>query len=205
MTAAVFRAVVGEGEDALRILDELGISDDNDDPDLLAGRSLVLLVSGRYDDAYRTATRALSLDPSGAGSRANVACLLALAAAASGRPREAIEHGHEVGRLGGTYLDQTRAHLARALAYRSTGSETEARTALDSARRIVAATSDEVTKSLVELADAVLVSGDDEADPRLEAARGRCRRLGVTWESWERVYRAAARPHVATPSASASQ
>src|SRR5205814_1068673 len=71
----------------------------------------------RPDEAFECASRAWALDPTETGSRANTACTYSLAAAAAGRAEDAVRVGEEVGRVGGTYLDQLRAHLGRALGF----------------------------------------------------------------------------------------
>jgi hypothetical protein len=200
LAVATFRTLLGEGDAAVSFLDEVGVTEDTDDPDLLAMRALALLVADRVEEAYACASRGWTYDPQDTGTRANVACVYALVAAAAGRPQEAVTVGDEVGRIGGTYLDQTRAHLGRAFGHAALGAGVEARAAMDSARRIADTTDDVLTKALVELAEAILLfesvtmrrpqpAGTHEL--AIEAAR-RLEELGVKWHSWDRIFRLAA-------------
>jgi predicted ATPase/class 3 adenylate cyclase len=193
VTRASLRVLRGDGAGALEILDELGITDEVADPDLLSTRSMALLVAGRPADAAATASRAWALDPDDIGSRANTGATFALAAAGSGRGADAVRVGEEVGRIGGSYLDQLRAHLGRALGYVQRGMTIEARAALGSAHRIAAGTEDQLNKSIVKLAEAVVseVRGW-EGGPGIAEARMRVTDLGADPASWEAFFRTAA-------------
>jgi tetratricopeptide (TPR) repeat protein len=193
LAASTLHSLVGDTDTALSIL-----KDDpelQNEPDLMVARALALLVSGDGASAYDYARRAWESGPKDPGERANYACVLSLAAAAAGEPAQAIEAGDEVGRAGGTYLDQIRAHLGRAFGYAQLADGEGARAALFSANRIVDATEDELHKALVGLAESVvqLELGGDFAPyaPPINAPRDRLEELGVAWRPWERAMRLA--------------
>jgi hypothetical protein len=174
------------------LLDDLGVDENIGDSDLLSTRTLALLVAGRPDEAFECASRAWALDPHEIGSRANAACSYSLAAAAVGRAEDAVRVGEEVGRIGGSYLDQLRAHLGRAFGFARQAMDIETRAALGSAHRIAASTEDQLNRSLVKLAEAVI--GDArwwEGGPSVAEARGRLAELGAQWEPWESMFRTA--------------
>jgi class 3 adenylate cyclase/tetratricopeptide (TPR) repeat protein len=191
MTAAAIHSLLGQGEEALAVIEQ-GIGE-TDDSDVLTARALAKLVAGRFTDAYDDATAAWATNPTETGARANYASMLALTAAAAGQPHEAVSAGDEVGGVGGTYLDQIRAHLGRAFGYAQLGDDTKARTALDSARRISEPSEDDLHRALVRLATSVVgaVRGWDDAAPVVDAVEA-LGRLGVAGDAWERVFRAAA-------------
>jgi tetratricopeptide (TPR) repeat protein len=191
MTATAIHSLLGEGEEAVRIFDSH--ARDSDDPDVLTARAFALLVAGRADEAYECVSRAWATNPTDAGSRANYASMLSLSAAASGRAAEAIAAGEEVGRVGGTYLDQIRAHLGRAFGFAQLGDDRRARSALDSARRIVEPSEDDLHSALVRLATGVVagVRGWDDAIPVSDALES-VARLGVVAEAWEKLFRGSA-------------
>ena len=193
MGVATIKTFMGDGLGALAIMDEYGIDKDIGDPDVLVGRALAELIDGRTEDAYQTASSAWSLDPKDPGARTNTACIFALCAAAAGRPDEAISAAEEVGRIGGTYVDQFRAHLARALAYARKTQDVETRAALGSAKRIADASDDVVSKGLMRLTEAVV--GDVrrwDGTPALDESRHQLLAIGIDAEPWERALREAA-------------
>ncbi len=185
----------GDGVRAVSILDAAGITNEIGDPDLLSTRALALVVSGRPDEGFAAASVAWSLDPDEIGTRANVASTFALAAAAAGRSADAVRVGEEVGRVAGTYLDQLRAHLGRALGFAQQDMAIEARAALGSAHRIAAATEDQVSKGLVRLAEAVVgeVRGW-EGNADVGDARNRLASLDIDFSGWEGFFRTATGP-----------
>ncbi len=194
LTAAHLHTLVGDVGSARRILDDHPqIADESD---LQAMSALTHFVAGAPDAAYELAGLVWKTDPPDAGERANYACVLSLSAAAAGRAREAIAAGEEVGVVGGTYLDQIRAHLGRAFGHAQLGEDEHMRAALDSARRIVEATEDDLHKALVSLAVSSIASelGADlvsDADP-INNARNRLEELGVAWRPWEQAFGLAA-------------
>lgn len=193
ITIANLSMAIGRGERAVALLDEVGVTEEIGDPDLLSTRALALLIAGRPEDAFGCAQRAWAFDPDEIGTRANAACTYSLIAAAVGRADEAIRIGEEVGRIGGSYVDQIRAHLGRALGFAQKKMDIETRAALGSAHRIAASTEDQVNKGLVRLAEAVV--GDIrewEGAAQLVEARGRLSDLGAQWEPWETFFRTAA-------------
>jgi hypothetical protein len=178
----------GEGERAIEIIDEhIG---ETDDPDVLATRGMALYIAGRGSEAYDCVAKSWATDPSDAGARANYACISSLAAAATGRSAEAVSFGDEVGRIGGSYLDQIRAHLGRAFGYAQLGEDVKAKSAIASARRIVDPSEDEVHRGLVRLAQAVVgtARGWDDA-MSVSGPLETLSRLGVTAEAWEKAFR----------------
>jgi class 3 adenylate cyclase/tetratricopeptide (TPR) repeat protein len=191
MTAAAVNSFLGDGEKALEILDN-GIGP-TDDEDVLTARALAHFVAGHFNEAYNDASKSWASNPTDSGARANYASMLSLAAAGSGHPEEAITAGDEVGGVGGTYLDQIRAHLGRAFGYAQVGDDTRARTALESARRISEPSEDDLHRSLVRLAASIVgaVRTWDDAAPVSDAVEA-LDRLGVAGRSWERAFRAAA-------------
>jgi tetratricopeptide (TPR) repeat protein len=194
LTAAHLHTLVGDVDSARRILDEN--PEIQHESDLLALSALVSLVAGDTASAYEAIQTAWSTNPEDPGERANYACILSLVAAAAGRPDEAITAGDEVGRVGGSYLDQVRAHLGRAFGHAQLGHDEALRAALESARRIVDATEDDLHKALVSLAECTVSSalGHDlapDAQP-INNARDRLESLGVAWRPWERSFRLAA-------------
>ncbi len=193
MTAATVHSLLGEGERALEILDKHTPDTETDDPDMLVMRSLAHLVAGQPAEAYECASRAWATDPTEAGSRANYACVRSLAAAAAGHPAEAVAMGNEVGRVGGSYLDQTRAHLGRAFGHAQLGEDEKARGALGSARTIVDATEDDVHRALVRLAQSVVASarGWPDAPDSREAVESLAK-LGVGAGAWQSAFQTAA-------------
>ncbi len=190
MTAAAIQSLLGEGEEAIAILDRVG---ETDDPDILTARAFALLLAGRFDDSYEAVSGAWATNPTEAGSRANYASMLSLAAAASGRAAEAVSAGDEVGSVGGTYLDQIRAHLGRAFGYAQQDDDVRARSALDSARRISEPSEDDLHRALVRLASSVIgtARGWEDAAPSTDAVEALAK-LGVVAGSWETAFRAAA-------------
>jgi hypothetical protein len=101
--------------------------------------------------------------------------------------------GEEVGRIGGSYVDQFRAHVARALGYARRKEDIETRAALGSAKRIADASEDVVSHGLIRLTEAVI--GDVlrwEGTPDLDGARHQLMAVGIDAEPWERMLRAAA-------------
>jgi hypothetical protein len=118
--------------------------------------------------------------------------VLSLAAAAAGHPEQAIATGDEVGRVGGTYLDQIRAHLGRAFGYARLADDEKARTALASARRIADASEDDFHRALARLAEGVVGSVRGWADASTEEPLEALTKLGVDAQTWERAFRGAA-------------
>jgi class 3 adenylate cyclase/tetratricopeptide (TPR) repeat protein len=191
MSAATMRAISGDPEAALDVLDEH--TKGSDDENVLITRGVVLFVAGRGAEAYEAASAAWATDPTEPGERANFAAVLSLAAAAAGRGLEAVQAGDEVGRVGGTYLDQIRAHLGRALGYAQLGAAVEARSAISSATLIARGTEDEVNRALVDLAHGVVEDAlGEDGGPVITEASDRLVELNVKPESWERAMRAAA-------------
>jgi class 3 adenylate cyclase/tetratricopeptide (TPR) repeat protein len=189
MTAATVHSLLGRPDEGLAMLEKYAPG--SDDSDLLVIQALALFVAGRADEAYDSASRAWSTNPADAGARANYACVLSLTAAAAGKAQDAISAGDEVGRIGGSYLDQIRAHLGRAFGYAQLGEIEKARGAVASARTIAEGTQDDVHRALVRLASAIV--DDDPQD--LEIARARLVELEVRPAGWESIFRtAAARP-----------
>lgn len=191
LTASNLCALVGDGDQALDILDRsVG---DIDEETVLTCRTLALLVSGRESDAYESGQRAWAHNPTDPGERANIASMVSLAAAAVGESEQAVALGDEVGRIGGTYLDQVRAHLGRAFGYGRGGDDERARAAIGSARRIIDTTEDDLHRALVRLAESVLATarGWDDA-PSVTESRQALAVLGVMTESWERLFKVAA-------------
>ncbi len=193
ISMASLLTLIGQGGKAVALLDELGVTENIPDPELLSARALSLLIAGRNDEAYDCASRAWAFDPTEVGTRANTASSYALSAAAVGRSDEAVQVGEEVGRIGGSYLDQLRAHLGRALGFARRGADIEARAALGSAHRIAATTEDKLNRAIVSLAEAVVGENRGwEGGPTLPDVRTRLSDLGVNWEPWERFLRTAA-------------
>ncbi|MEX0875325.1 MAG: adenylate/guanylate cyclase domain-containing protein [Actinomycetota bacterium] len=193
MGVATIKTFMGDGAGALAILDEYGIDAEIGDADMIVGRALAELIAGRPHDAYATATMAWSLDPKDPGARTNTACIYALCAAAAGRPDEAISLGEEVGRIGGSYVDQFRAHVARALGHTQRNEDIETRAALGSAKRIADASEDVVSHGLIRLAEAVIGELRRwEGSPDLAGARHQLMAVGIDAEPWEQVFRVAA-------------
>jgi tetratricopeptide (TPR) repeat protein len=191
MGVATIKTYMGDGLGALAIMDEW-IAKDIADPDVLVGRALAELIAGRTEEAYETGASAWSLDPKDPGARTNTACIFALCAAAAGRSDEAISAAEEVGRIGGSYVDQFRAHLARALAYSRKTQDLETRAALGSAKRIADASEDVVTQGLMRLAEAVVGQVRRwEGSPGLDEARHQLMAVGIDAEPWERTLRIA--------------
>lgn len=193
LAASSLHALVGETETALRVVSETMTPDETY---ILVGRAVAQFVAGNADDAYGCAMRAWADDPKDVGDRAYYGCILALAAAAVGRADEAVAAGEEVGRVGGTYLDRTRAHLGRAFGHAQLAHTSEVASALEAARAIVDETDDELHKALVRLAEATIASsrGGDfapAAEP-INAVRDRLEELGIAWRAWEQAFRAAA-------------
>ncbi len=195
MTAATVFSLLGEPERGLEVLDSRVTEEERDDPYVMNARALPLFVAGRSGDAYEQALGAWSTDPTEAGSRANFASMLALAAAAAGRSQEAVTAGDEVGRVGGSYLDQIRAHLGRAFGHTQLSDEAKARSAIASARAIVDTSEDDFHKALVLLAEA-LVGGcfGGSGGPTVDDARQRLANLNVQAEVWEAAFRKACTP-----------
>ena len=191
MTAATVFSLLGDGDRALEILDaRLG---DLQDEDVFISRGFAHFAAGRPDEAYEYASRAWASDPRDAGPRANYASALSLTAAATGRAEEAVTLGGEVGRLGGTYLDQVRAHLGRAFGYAQLGEDTKARAALDSARRIADSSEDDYHRALTRLAESIVAAERGFADaPATADALAALTKLGVDAAAWEHVFRGAA-------------
>src|SRR5581483_4050766 len=185
--SAMLHAVAGATDDALDILrpyESIGESDGSDPiPDIDVVIGLVYLLAGRSTDAYDRAARAWASDPADPGERANMGCMLALAAAAAGHPQEAITAGDESLRAGGTYLDQLRAHIGRAFAYAQLGDRSASEDAMASARTIADATQDDLDRALVGLASAVLHNADEASYTE------DLRALHVDWEPWMRAFR----------------
>jgi class 3 adenylate cyclase/tetratricopeptide (TPR) repeat protein len=186
MTAATVHVLLGRPDKGLDLLERY--AGGSDDPDLLVMRALAHFVAGRGEESYDFASQAWSTNPTDSGARANYACVVSLSAAAGGRPQEAVAAGDEVGRVGGTYLDQIRAHLGRAFGYVQLGEAERARTAIASARTIAEGTQDDLHRALVRLASALV----DEGSEDLDTARARLTELGVHAESWENAFRVAA-------------
>lgn len=196
MGAANVRNLIGRPEDALGVLDAAGIDANVDDEDLLSGRALILLVGGHVEEAYACASRAWAMNPTDIGTRANTACTLSLIAAAAGHPEEAITLGEEVTKVGGSYLDQARAHIGRAFGYAQLGDDAGVHRALEAARKSVENTEDVLNRALVGLAQcAIAMAVRADLAPQASAineARDRLETLGVTWRPWERAFRLAA-------------
>lgn len=191
MTAATILSLLGDGERAVSVLDEhVG---ETDDPDVAMSRSLALLVAGRAIEAHECASRAWGTDPKDSGPRANYACVLSLVAATAGHPEQAVAMGDEVGRLGGSYLDQIRAHLGRAFGYTQLGDDEKARVALVSARRIADASEDDYHRALTRLAEGVVAGarGWTDATP-VDEGLAAMTKLGVDAKVWQRVFQTAA-------------
>jgi tetratricopeptide (TPR) repeat protein len=184
--------MLGDGAKAVEIMSAIDV----DDASMLATAALAHLVAGDIGQADDVAARAWDLDPEDPGDRAHAGCVRALAAAAVGRTDEAITTAEEALRVGGTYLDRTRAHLAQAFGHAQRGDNDQVRQALDSAREIVDASEDDLHRALVRLAQAVIAfSRGAEAAPGAEpisACRDRLEDLGVSWRAWERAFRLAA-------------
>ena len=193
LAASTLHALVGSTAKAIEILDAHGSL--ADEPDILIARALAHFVDGDGAEAYRAAAEAWTSDPKDAGARSNYACVLSLSAAAAGRSREAISAGEEVGAIGGTYLDQIRAHLGRAFGHAQRDEPEHVAAALESARRIADATDDEMHKALVRLAAATIATTRGlEYAPDAEAindARDRLEGLSIDWRTWENAFRKA--------------
>jgi hypothetical protein len=97
--------------------------------------------------------------------------------------------GDVVGQVGGTYVDQIRAHLGRAFGYAQLGDADRSAYALTSASTIVNATQDQLHKALVGLASAILHNADEAS------CQDDLRALGVEWEPWARAFRLARNGH----------
>jgi tetratricopeptide (TPR) repeat protein len=154
------------------------------DSNVQVALALAHLLAGNAEKAYEHAMTARThTNDVDAGEVANVSCVLSLAAAAAGRPDEAIAAGETVGRVGGTYLDQSRAHVGRAFGYAQLGDTERASQAMTSAKTIVQTTQDSLDRALVGLAAAVLQDsgGGDDRDA-LEL-------LGIEWRPWEDAFR----------------
>ncbi len=187
MTAATVNSLLGRPDDGLKLLDRY--APDSDDEDLLVVQALSHFVAGRGEEAYDRVSRAWATNPTDAGARANYACVLSLCAAASGRPHDAVAAGDEVGRVGGSYLDQIRAHLGRAFGYAQLGDGERARSAIASARTITEGSQDDLHIALVRLASAIVDEG--EGSEEVTTARTRLAELGVDAGTWENAFRVA--------------
>lgn len=191
---ATMRALVGDADRALELLDELGAGSTSSlgDVSSLAARALALMIAGRAAESYEAGAKAWSL-PEDPGARANAGCVFSLVAAASGRPEEAIAAGDEVGAIGGTYVDQVRAHIGRALGYARLGLAVEAGAATASARTLADGSEDVVHAALARLAEGVVgdALGTGNATQVVDEARSRLTGVGVAAEPWERAFRAA--------------
>jgi hypothetical protein len=204
LAGANLHTIAGDPAASLKILDDHQHLADI--PDLQVARALALFLAGDGEAAYAAASRAWADDPTDTGERANYGCILALAAAAAGRASEAIAAGDEVGAVGGSYLDQFRAHLGRAFGYAQLEEPDRTAAALESARQIADATDDEAHKGLVRLAAATVsaaLSSDyaPDAEP-INVVRDRLEQLHIDWRAWENAFRGAATSQaaIATPS-----
>jgi class 3 adenylate cyclase/predicted ATPase len=190
--SAMLHAVAGQTDRALEILAEHAGFEQSPGaaaatPDVDVNLALVRLLHGDVDEAYRRAARAWSSDPDDPGERANIACVLSLAAAAAGRPRDALAAADEALGTGGTYLDRLRAQIGRAYAHAQLGESAAAEDAMASARAIVEETQDDLNRALVGLASAVLHNADETSyEEDLRA-------LGVDSVPWMRAFRCARR------------
>ncbi len=189
---AFVATMIGDGAKAASVMSQVN----EDDAALLATTALAQFVAGDIEKAYATASRAWALDPEESGDRAHAGCVRALTAAAVSLADEAIAASEEVLRVGGSYLDRIRAHLARAFATAQLGRDEHVQEALHAAREIVDGSDDEVHKALVRLAEATVVSArgaerGPDAEP-INASRDRLEELGVSWRAWERAFRLAA-------------
>lgn len=194
LNIATMNSLRGQPEEALSMLDRAGASSTGflGDQFSLASRALALFVGGHFEEAYEAASKSWSI-PEDPGPRANAGCILALCASAAGHPEESLEVGDEVGRLGGTYVDQVRAHIGRALAYARMNRAGEAEVAATSARTHADASEDLVHSALAELTEAIVYEAVGRAEPEaVDHARTRLNDLGVNPDPWERSLRAAA-------------
>jgi tetratricopeptide (TPR) repeat protein len=187
LASAMLHAVAGQTDKALEIVgdfEKIGETDGSDAiPDIDVVIALLYLLAGRPEDAYRRAARAWASNPTDPGERANMGCVLSLAAAAAGHADDAISAGDESLRAGGTYLDQMRAHLGRAFGYAQLGEASSSEDALASARTATDATQDDLDRAIVGLASAVLHNAD-EATYTEDLYK-----LGVDWQPWARAFR----------------
>ena len=85
---------------------------------------------------------------------------------------DALSAGDESLRVGGTYLDQLRAHLGRAFGYAQLGDTIASEDAIASVRTIIEATQDALNKALVGLASAQLHNADDASYTEEEQRTG---------------------------------
>jgi tetratricopeptide (TPR) repeat protein len=152
-----------------------------------------MLVLGRFDEAYEQSSIAWR-EEDDPGGRPNAACIHALCAAAAGHGAEAIEAGEEVARIGGSYLDRIRAHIARALGLAQLGRSDEAIAAVDEARLVANGTDDIVHQLLTRLAEGVIgdIAGSERAHELLADVRLRLREAGISSDPWEHAFRKAA-------------
>ena len=190
---ALVATMLGDGDTAVRIMSEVDV----DDASVLASAALAYLVGGDTAQAHDVASRAWALDPEDAGDRAHAGCVRALTAAATGRTEEALASADEVLSVGGSYVDRTRAHLAKAFAQAQLGNPDQMSEALSAAAAIVDASEDELHRALVRLAEGVLATSGvgqraaTDAEP-INVSRDRLEELGVAWRAWERAFRLAA-------------
>jgi class 3 adenylate cyclase/tetratricopeptide (TPR) repeat protein len=190
LAPAAINTMSGHPEVTLELLSGFEESGATNGSDIEVALSLGHLLSGDGEKAYEHATHARAqVNDVDIGDVANVACILSLAAAAAGRPDEALRAGDEVGRAGGSYVDQARAHLGRAFGYAQLGDTERSARALTSAKTIVDGSQDLLHRALVGLASAILHNADEAS------VQEDLRALGVEWAPWARGFRLARNGH----------
>jgi tetratricopeptide (TPR) repeat protein len=186
LAPAAINTVSGHPEVTLELLSGFEESGATNGSDIEIALTLAHLLSGNGQKAYEHATNARAqVNEVDSGDLGNAACVLSLAAAAAGRPDEAVSAGDEVGRVGGSYVDQIRAHLGRAFGYAQLGDAERSTQALASAKTLVDTTQDPLHRALVGLASAILHNADEAS------CQDDLRKLGVDWEPWARAFRLA--------------
>ena len=121
----------------------------------------------------------------------NLTSALALAAAAGGRPEEAIERADAVEHhQRASYMDRLIAGVARGLALSRLGDHLGATDVFHRLRAAADGTEDRVSQALVRLADGVAASarGDADAATRLDDAERRLSDLGMADTAWRQAY-----------------
>ena len=121
----------------------------------------------------------------------NLHSALALAHVADGALDEALIEADAVDAHDrSSYLDRITAGIARGLALSRRGDVPAATAAFDQVKAAADATEDQVSQTLVRLADATAASARGEADAavRMSEAEGRLAELGLSETSWRQAY-----------------
>jgi class 3 adenylate cyclase/tetratricopeptide (TPR) repeat protein len=157
------------------------------DSERVVAYALASLQQGKLEAAESAMSTMAVLGGEGSELRPLSLCALAMVAAATGRPHDAVGLAGQVpNHPAATYLDEATAEVAAGLGLARQGDAAGAARWLDQARARVDATGDRLFQAVVRIADAVALRALDDPDAGAAQADadGRLSRLGIEANGW---------------------